>query len=76
VSQSVSASFGDLLRSMLRPVCPICQIRILSGGIARGFSDDDFHTFRCDHAHSAPAVDDPLTSGTKGWLDGEWRPPA
>jgi hypothetical protein len=43
-------------------------------GIAPGPSGYDFHTFECatcDHAHTALAVNDPMKSGTQGWLDGE-----
>ena len=78
MSRTVSSSFGILLRTILRPVCPVCDNRMTLVGIARGPSGYDFHTFecaRCDHARTALAVNDPMKSGAQGWLDWELRPP-
>lgn len=78
MSEAGSSSFGVLLRSILRPVCPICQNRMTLARIAPGPIGYDFHTFecaRCDHANTALAVNDPMKSGAQGWLDGELRPP-
>ena len=78
MSQTISSSFGVLLRSILRPVCPACQTRMMPARIAPGPSGYGFHSYECtgcDHAQTVLSVNDPMKSGTQGWLEGELRPP-
>jgi hypothetical protein len=60
-----------------RPRCPKCQTRMMLACIEPGPAGSDLRTFecsKCEHVHKALA-EDPMKSGTAGWLASELKPP-
>jgi hypothetical protein len=62
-----------------RPRCPICnQNRMLLSKLESGRSGVDQRTFecqRCGRVETTVVSADPMTSGARGWLAGELKPP-
>jgi hypothetical protein len=62
-----------------RPRCPTCnQNRMLLSKLEAGPSGFDYRTFecqKCGRVQTAVVASDPMTSGIRGWLSGELKPP-
>jgi hypothetical protein len=62
-----------------RPYCPNCaQTRMLLSEVEPGPNGFDYRTFecqKCGHVHATSISQDPMQSGTSGWLEGELKTP-
>jgi transposase-like protein len=62
-----------------RPRCPMCnQNRMLLSKLESGRSGVDHRTFECQtcgRVETTVVSGDPMTSGARGWLAGELKPP-
>jgi hypothetical protein len=62
-----------------RPRCPTCQQnRMLLSKLESGPSGFGYRTFecqKCGRVQTTVVSSDPMTSGARGWLAGELKPP-
>ena len=61
-----------------RPLCPICQIRMMLLGVDFGFAGPDLRTFECPQCeldYKALAEDPMRSNKAVGWIKSELRPP-
>jgi hypothetical protein len=67
------------LSAIERPRCPACDHhRMLLSKLEAGPGGFDYRTFecqKCGRVETATVPHDPMTSGARGWLASDLRPP-
>ncbi len=61
-----------------RPLCPMCQIRMMLVDLEPSFAGPDLRTFECPQCeldYKALAEDPMRSDKAVGWIKGELRPP-
>ena len=76
--ESRTASYSVPIPPIERPRCPNCHTRMLLAYIKSSSSDQDMRLFECatcDHVQKVFVANDPMKSGTLGWLFADLKPP-